>query len=96
MFLHLSVSHSVHRGVSAHCMLGYTPQVSTPWAGTPLGRYPPGRYTPTGSYPLHSACWDTVNKRVVRIPMGCNLVAYRFPNTSNELLQKWVVTPDPC
>ena len=47
MFLHLSVSHSVHGGVSAQCMLGYTPpgrhpplqiplQADTPKADTPL------------------------------------------------------------
>ena len=47
------------------------------WAGTPPGRYTPqagtpipGRYTPS----LHSACWDTVNKRAVRIPLECILV----------------------
>ena len=47
-----------------------------PQAGTPLGRYtpqagtPPGRYTPSH----HSSCWDTVNKRAVRIPLECILV----------------------
>ena len=46
MFLHLSVSHSVHRGST--------------WAGTPPGQvpprqvHPPGRYTPLGRYPLGS------------------------------------------
>ena len=35
MFLHLSVSHSVHSGVGGgvclpQCMLGYTPQADTP------------------------------------------------------------------
>ena len=51
MFLHLSVSHSVHRGVSGryplHC--ADTPLADIPQADTPLGRYPP----------LLSACWDT-------------------------------------
>ena len=51
---------------------------------TPLGRHPP-----LGKSPLHSACWDTVNKRAVRILLECNLVAYakchRFPLTDPEL-----------
>ena len=39
MFLHLSVSHSVHGGST--------------WAGTPPGRYiPPGRYPPEGTPPV--------------------------------------------
>ena len=46
MFLHLSVSHSVHKGgCLPQCMLGYTPspgQTPPPaWAGTPPGRHPP-------------------------------------------------------
>ena len=55
MFLHLSVSHSVHRRgfTSRYTPLGrynplgrYTPQVGTHWQVHPLGRYtPPGRYT---------------------------------------------------
>ena len=41
------------------------------WVSAPLhaGIHPPGQ-TP----PLHSACWGTVNKRAVRIPLECNLV----------------------
>ena len=35
----------------------------TLWADTPLIRHPP----------LRSACWDTVNKREVRILLECNL-----------------------
>ena len=101
MFLHLSVSHSVHRG-GGSTWAGtspsgrYTPQARTlpPWVGTqpghipsprqvhpragtpprqvqPTGRYtPPGRYTPRAG----SVCWDTVNKRAVRIPLECILV----------------------
>ena len=49
----------------------YTPgQVHPPGRYTPGQVHLPGRYT---SYP-HSACWDTVNKRAVRIPLECNLV----------------------
>ena len=62
MFLHLSISHSVHRGE----YLGrYTPRAGTPpgkysQAGTPPGQvhprqvHHPGRYSPTRS----SACWE--------------------------------------
>ena len=41
----------------------------------PLGRHPqadtPSSWADT---PLCSACWDTVNKRAVRIPLECILV----------------------
>ena len=49
-----------------HSMLGYTP----------LGRHPPA------DIPLHSACWDTVNKQAVCIPLECILV---FRSHSNSL-----------
>ena len=61
MFLHLSVSHSVHGEVMVWSGLGRHPPADTPWAETPLGRHPPAQ-------------WDTVNKRVVRIPLECILV----------------------
>ena len=45
MFLHLSVSHSVHRGGLPQCMLGYSPP---PGAGTPQEQAPPtGADTPS-------------------------------------------------
>ena len=62
MFLHLSVSHSVHRGCLPQCMLGYTPQPlgadtpPPPGAGTPFtvhaGRYgqQAGSTYPTGMH----------------------------------------------
>ena len=60
VFLHLSVVLFTGGGL---------PGQVTPWGRyTPLGRYIPGRYTP------HSACWDTVNKRAVRILLECFLV----------------------
>ena len=72
MFLHLSVSHSVHRGST--------------WAGTPPGKYPqagtsPAGYPPesiprAGTPPSNSACWDTVNKRAVSISLECILVCF--------------------
>ena len=53
----------------------------TPWAGTPPGRYtPPWAGTPVagtptlGRYTPGNACWDTVNKRAVRILLECILV----------------------
>ena len=39
MFLHLSVSHSVHRGVGG-CLWQKPPQADTSWADTFLGRIP--------------------------------------------------------
>ena len=42
MFLHLSISHSVHRGVSASVHAGIHPgQTPPPWADTPLLSRPP-------------------------------------------------------
>ena len=51
MFLHLSVSHSVHGGVGGVCLSACwdTP----PWVDTPVGQTPP-----LGGVCL-SACWDT-------------------------------------
>ena len=59
---------SVHRGVSAPLHTGIHPLDRHP-----TGRHPPDqRQTP----PLCSACWDTVNKRAVRIPLECILVNF--------------------
>ena len=67
MFLHLSVSHSVHRGSvclsacwDAHLPGRYTaPGKYTPfpWVGTPRGRYPPGQVHPLGRY-THPTPWQ--------------------------------------
>ena len=46
MFLHLSVSHSVHGGCLPQCMLGYTPGRHPP-GQTPPGRTPPWKTPPT-------------------------------------------------
>ena len=69
------VCHSVHReGV---CQ---SPRADTPQQ-TPPSRHPP-RPVHAGMHPpLPSACWDTVNKRVVRIPLECILVFFVFPFT---------------
>ena len=49
---------SVYRGCLPHCMLLYTP----------------GDQRQTPPPPLCSACWDTINKWAVRIPLECILV----------------------
>ena len=86
MFLHLSVSHSDHGVCVCHTPPGRHPPLGRhpPWADTPQGRHPPAQcmlgYTPPAQYmlgytpPLCSACWDTVNKRAVRILLECILV----------------------
>ena len=58
-------------GCLPHCMLGYNPPWQTP---TPAGQTPPGQTAPQADTPLLSACWDTVNKWVVCIPLECILV----------------------
>ena len=84
MFLHASVCPQRGGGVCLpHCILEYTPSryplgVDMP----PLGIHPPWTDTPQAENPrtdtpLHSACWDMVNKRVVRIPLECNLALRR-------------------
>ena len=76
---------SVHGGVSAPLHAG----IHTPWADTPWDRHPPcpvhaGIHTSpcpvhAGIYtPLCRACWDTVNKRPVHIPLECILVFIKF------------------
>ena len=52
MFLHLSVSHSVHRGGLPQCMLGYHPPgPGNPLEQTPRDQAPPrSRHPPADSY----------------------------------------------
>ena len=68
MFLHLSVSHSVHGGGLPQCMLGYPPG-----PGTPGSRHPPPweQTSPPGAAPMLG---DMVNKWAVRILLECNFV----------------------
>ena len=50
------------------------PRQIPPWADTP-GQTPPPADTPPARHPsLPSACWDTVNKRAVRILLECILI----------------------
>ena len=80
MFLHLSVSHSVHRaqvGVWQTTPLGADTPQTPPWADIPLGRHPPGRHPPPGRLPPPTAtaadywiptemisCWDTGKRHI--------------------------------
>ena len=61
--------------------LAGTPQAGTPlWAGTPRGQvHPPG----------HSACWDTVNKWAVCIPLECIFVVYTYVDLKKAGLPCW-------
>ena len=61
---------STGRGVCLNpCWDTHLPQADTPRADTPHWAD-----TPRADTPLRSACWDTVNKRAVRILRECNLV----------------------
>ena len=64
MFLHLSVSHSVHRGVSASVHAGIQP----PWEDTPLGTTPLGRHPPC----------RRLLQQTLRILLECILVGYFY------------------
>ena len=70
LFLHVSVI--LFTPLGRHPLWIDTPCADTPWADTP-GRHPPGN-TPRANTP-RSVCWDTVNKRAVRILLECNLVS---------------------
>ena len=67
MFLHLSVSHSVHKGRGLpQCMLGYHP---TPGKADHSGKETPrARQIP----PAQCMLVDTVNKRAICILLECN------------------------
>ena len=74
MFLHLSVSHSVHRwGCLPQCMMGYIPQEA---ADTPLeaDTPPPEADTPS----VQCMLGDTGNKRAIRILLECILVVIKL------------------
>ena len=60
----------------APCMLGYTPPAQCMLGYTPPCPVHAGINTPP---PPPSTCWDTVNKRAVRIPLECILVNYVVP-----------------
>ena len=75
MFLHLSVSHSVHGGsVSVHAGIADPPGADIPQEQTPdpPGTDPHGADTPTAQCMLG----DTANKRAVHILLECILVKF--------------------
>ena len=74
MFLHLSVSHSVHGGGSASVHSRIPPWEQTPPQdqAPPRGADPPGTRHP----PPQCMLGDTVNKRAVRVLLERNLVTY--------------------
>ena len=61
----------------AQYMLGYTPPCPVH-----AGIHPP----------LRSACWDTVNKRAVRIPLECILVTHLITLRITKELERYLVT----
>ena len=78
IFLHLSVilftrgstwASTPRAGTSPAPQAGRPPGRYTPWAGTPSRAGTPPTGTPPGN-----ACWDTFNKREVRILLECILV----------------------
>ena len=58
------------------CMLGYHPLGADPPGADPPGADTPQEQTPSGADPLppQSMLGDTINTRVVRILLECNLV----------------------
>ena len=57
----------------------YTPQAGIPWQVPPRQVHPPPTDTPPRRYTSrHSACWDMVKKRAVRIPLECILVSIKL------------------
>ena len=64
-----------HTPRQVHPLGRYTPWADAPRQVHPQAGTPPWAGTPHGQVnPHHSACWDTVNKRAVRIPLECILV----------------------
>ena len=73
----------VHPTPGRYPQAGTSPQAGIPWVGTPpWAGTPPRQVHPTGqvhpregTHPI-SVCWDTVNKRAVRILLECILVLW--------------------
>ena len=92
IFLHLSVI--LFRGGTCpgtpHPQEVHPPGRYSPPAGTPPGRYTPQAGTPhprAGTPPCSNACWDTVNKRAVRILLECILVIFSFCTLGQSTLK---------
>ena len=89
MFLHLSVSHSAQRGISAWAdtPLGRTPpplgryptRQTSPQADTPLGRHPLGRHSPDGNWSgRYASYWNAfLFEKVVFLSLDSNISFYK-------------------
>ena len=76
------------------------PWADTPsWADTPW-THSPGQTSPAqcmlGYTPLHSAGWDTVNKRAIRILLECRLVGKIFAENCMEMKEIGRGEECPC
>ena len=97
MFLHLSVSHSVHRGVSASVHAGIHPREQTPpGADTPQSRHTLWEQTPLGADTPHAQCMlgYTGNKWDVCILLECILSLHLY--VSLQLRVQNAVSAQPC
>ena len=85
MFSHLSVCHSVHRGVCLSACCYTPPGAQPPRPGTPLGPAPPQDQAPPTRHPREQAppppaqciLRDMVNKWEERILLECNHVVVK-------------------
>ena len=82
------VSASGPRGVEDTLLGRHPPGRHTPLGRhLPLARHPSGQTPPWTDTPLRSACWDTVNKQPVRIPLECIIVSvFLLFTTATSLL----------
>ena len=82
------VCHSVHGGVGGEYLGRHPPgRYTLRQVHPPQAVHPPQRYTPwAGTPPSHSACWDTVNKRLVCIPLECILVQTHFYRPQGKVM----------
>ena len=101
MFLHLSVILFTGGSASSPGGVCHTPWVDLP-GQTPPRWTPPhpvhaGIHTPAAqcmlgyTLPLPSACWDTVDKQVVRIQLECILVHYEVGNWTVGIQLKYLL-----
>ena len=78
MFLHLSVSHSVHRvGVSQHAL-----------GQTPLGRHPHGQTYPSMHWPRHPTPQSDISQHALgqTFPLGDSYFCRQYASYSNAFL----------
>ena len=86
----------LHAGIHPPRTRGRHPQADSPLGRCPQ-QTPPGETPPRADTTLHSACWDMVNKWMVRIPLECILVfIHLFPfyllrNHINIVINQWQI-----